>query len=46
MIPNRKRSAAMYSQAEVHRVDGGHFALDTAADEIADLVDGFLTVSR
>jgi pimeloyl-ACP methyl ester carboxylesterase len=33
-------------QAEVHRVDGGHFALDTAADEIADLVDGFLTVSR
>ena len=28
---------------EVHIVDGGHFALDTAADEIADLVDGFLT---
>jgi pimeloyl-ACP methyl ester carboxylesterase len=33
-------------QAEVHRVDGGHFALDTAADEIADLVDSFLTGSR
>jgi pimeloyl-ACP methyl ester carboxylesterase len=32
-------------QAEVHRVDGGHFALDTAADEIADLVDSFLTGS-
>ncbi len=32
-------------QAEVHKVDGGHFALDTAADEIADLVDSFLTGS-
>jgi pimeloyl-ACP methyl ester carboxylesterase len=32
-------------QAQVHSVDGGHFALDTAADEIADLVDGFLTGS-
>jgi pimeloyl-ACP methyl ester carboxylesterase len=32
--------------AEVHTVDGGHFALDTAADEIADLVDRFLTGSR
>jgi pimeloyl-ACP methyl ester carboxylesterase len=30
-------------QAEVHIVDGGHFALDTAADDIASLVDGFLT---
>ncbi len=29
-------------QAEVHIVDGGHFALDTAADEIADLVRGFM----
>ena len=28
--------------AEVHVVDGGHFALDTAADEIAALVRGFL----
>ncbi len=33
-------------QAQVQRVDGGHFALDTASDEIADLVDGFLTASR
>jgi pimeloyl-ACP methyl ester carboxylesterase len=32
--------------AEVHLVDGGHFALDTAADEIVDLVDRFLTASR
>jgi pimeloyl-ACP methyl ester carboxylesterase len=31
--------------AEVHIVDGGHFALDTAADKIADLVDRFLTDS-
>ena len=27
--------------AEVHIVDGGHFALDTAADAIAELVRGF-----
>jgi pimeloyl-ACP methyl ester carboxylesterase len=30
-------------KAEVHIVDGGHFALDTAADEIADLVRRFLS---
>jgi pimeloyl-ACP methyl ester carboxylesterase len=29
-------------KAEVHIVDGGHFALDTAADEIAALVQGFI----
>jgi pimeloyl-ACP methyl ester carboxylesterase len=29
-------------QAEVHVVDGGHFALDTAADEIAMLLDQFM----
>jgi pimeloyl-ACP methyl ester carboxylesterase len=28
--------------AEVHIVDGGHFALDTAADEIASLVTDFM----
>src|ERR1700680_888713 len=28
--------------AEVHIVDGGHFALDTAADEIAEFVRNFL----
>ena len=32
--------------AEVHIVDGGHFALDTAADEIAALVRGFISSSR
>ena len=32
--------------AEVHVVDGGHFALDTAADEIAALVQGFVGSSR
>ena len=32
--------------AEVHIVDGGHFALDTAADEIATLVRGFLGSSE
>jgi pimeloyl-ACP methyl ester carboxylesterase len=28
--------------ADVHVLDAGHFALDTAADEIADLLDTFL----
>jgi pimeloyl-ACP methyl ester carboxylesterase len=32
--------------AEVHVVDGGHFAMDTAADEIATLVGGFVGSSR
>ena len=32
--------------AEVHIVDGGHFALDTAADEIADLAKGFMESSH
>lgn len=32
--------------AEVHIVDGGHFALDTAADEIAALVGGFMAPSH
>ncbi len=32
--------------AEVHIVDGGHFALDTAADEIAALVRNFVGASR
>ena len=31
--------------AEVHIVDGGHFALDTAADHIAELVRGSVGVS-
>jgi pimeloyl-ACP methyl ester carboxylesterase len=32
--------------AEVHVLDAGHFALDTAADEIAELVRGFVASSR
>jgi len=32
--------------AEIHIVDGGHFALDTAADEIARLVSGFVAAKR
>jgi pimeloyl-ACP methyl ester carboxylesterase len=32
--------------AEVHVLDAGHFALDTAADEIAALVRGFVSSSR
>ncbi len=30
-------------KAEVHVLDAGHFALDTAADEIADLVRRFMS---
>jgi pimeloyl-ACP methyl ester carboxylesterase len=30
-------------KAQVHILDAGHFALDTAADEIADLIGGFLS---
>ena len=33
-------------EAEVHILDGGHFALDTSADEIADLTDAFLKKNR
>jgi pimeloyl-ACP methyl ester carboxylesterase len=33
-------------KAEVHIVDGGHFALDTAADEITALVQNFVSSSR
>jgi pimeloyl-ACP methyl ester carboxylesterase len=32
--------------ADVHVVDGGHFALDTAADEVAALVRGFMVRSN
>lgn len=32
--------------AEVHIVDGGHFALDTAADQIAAFVQGFISSPR
>jgi pimeloyl-ACP methyl ester carboxylesterase len=32
--------------AEVHVLDAGHFALDTKADEIAALVDGFMKAQK
>ena len=32
--------------AEVHIVDGGHFALDTAADDIASLIDQFMKTQK
>ncbi|MEI9916872.1 MAG: alpha/beta hydrolase [Methylovirgula sp.] len=32
--------------AEIHILDGGHFALDTAAEKAAELIDGFLTKTR
>jgi pimeloyl-ACP methyl ester carboxylesterase len=33
-------------KAEVHVLDAGHFALDTAADEITALVQNFIGSSR
>jgi len=33
-------------EAEVHVLGAGHFALDTAADEIAILIRNFLGTSR
>lgn len=42
--PERYRNDV--GNAEVHVLDGGHFALDTAADEIAALVRGFVSSSR
>jgi pimeloyl-ACP methyl ester carboxylesterase len=30
------------AKAEIHVLDAGHFALDTKADEIADLVTRFM----
>jgi pimeloyl-ACP methyl ester carboxylesterase len=33
-------------EAEVHALDAGHFALDTAANEIAALIRNFLGESR
>jgi pimeloyl-ACP methyl ester carboxylesterase len=33
-------------EAEVHILEGGHFALDTAADRIAQLVNGFMSPPR
>jgi pimeloyl-ACP methyl ester carboxylesterase len=33
-------------KAEVHVLDAGHFALDTKADEIAELVNKFMQGQR
>jgi hypothetical protein len=40
------RIEALIVQNGVYVIDAGHFALDTAADEIAALVRGFLGASR
>jgi surfactin synthase thioesterase subunit len=36
----------MTCPAQVHIVDGGHFALDTAADEIAGLISEFMKTQK
>ena len=43
---SRKPTASDVPKAEVHDLDAGHFALDTAADEIAALVREFVSSSR
>ncbi len=43
---NRKRYRRDVPNAQVHVLDAGHFALDTAADEIAALVREFVGSSR
>jgi pimeloyl-ACP methyl ester carboxylesterase len=40
--PSRKRIRRDAPNAQVHVLDAGHFAFDTAADEIAELVRGFV----
>ena len=40
-----KRYRKDVPNAEVHIVDGGHFALDTAADQTAAFVQGFMSSS-
>jgi len=42
--PERYRKAV--PKAQVHVVDGGHFALDTAADEVAALVRDFMKIQK
>jgi pimeloyl-ACP methyl ester carboxylesterase len=45
--PARRNAIAKdVPNAEVHVVEGGHFALDTAADEIAALAAGFMSSSH
>ena len=34
------------ANADIHVLEAGHFALDTAADEIAELVRGFVSPSH
>jgi pimeloyl-ACP methyl ester carboxylesterase len=41
-----ERYRADVPNAQVHVLDAGHFALDTAADEIAALVENFVGASR
>jgi hypothetical protein len=43
---SRKSYRRDVPNAEVHIVDGGHFALDTAADEIAALIGQFMTAQK
>jgi hypothetical protein len=45
-LGERERYRQDVPKAEVHVLDAGHFALDTAADEIASLVRGFVPAIR
>jgi len=46
ILASRNGIAKTVPKAEVHALDAGHFALDTAADEIATLVRGFMGSSH
>jgi hypothetical protein len=44
--PAHKAAMGFVPTAQVHVLDAGHFALDTAADEIAGLIRSFIDTSR
>jgi hypothetical protein len=47
MLTVRQHPIASFCDARfIHVLNAGHFALDTAADEIAELVRGFVASSR
>jgi hypothetical protein len=45
-VSDAQRSPVDVPDAEVHVLDAGHFALDTAADRIAQLVGDFINSER
>jgi hypothetical protein len=46
ILPNRSAIARTFPKSEVHVLDAGHFALDTAADEVASLLRSLVPAIR